>query len=96
MSCTRARRKIVRQRAVTGDVHAAADALDDEIVNVEHFGKLRGHGFQTMFEFGVADDFFRLFDSRWLTLNVGKDVGNFRDVTADVGFEFGDLIVGAA
>ena len=87
-------RKIVRQRAMARNVDAAADALDHEIVHVENFGKLRGDGFQPMLEFGVADDFFGLFDGRGLALDVGEDVGNFRHVAAHVGFEFGDLIVG--
>src|SRR5271169_4274723 len=70
-------RKIVRQRAMTGDVHAAADALDDELVNVEDFRKLRGSGFQAMLEFGVADHFFRLFNGGRFALDVGEDVGDF-------------------
>ena len=52
--------KIIRQRAMTRKIHAAADALEDEIVNVENFGKLRGHRLQAVFKFGVADQFFGL------------------------------------
>ena len=43
--------KIVGQCAMARDVHPSADALDNEVVNVDDFGKLRGHGFKAMFEF---------------------------------------------
>src|ERR1700728_3276548 len=87
--------KIVGQCAMARDVHPSADALDHEVVNVDDFGKLRGHGFKAMFEFRVADHRFGLLDGGRLALDVGKDIGNFRDLAAHVGFELGDLIVGA-
>ena len=87
-------REILGQSAVAGDVEPSADALDDEVVHVEDFGKLRGHHFQLMLEFGVADYFFGLFDGRGFAFDVSENVGDFRDVAAHVGFELGDLIVG--
>src|ERR1700686_2152613 len=75
------------------NVHASADALDDELVNVKNFGKLRGNGFQAMFQFSVAHQFVWLFDGRRFALDVSENVGNLRDVAAHVGFQFGDLVV---
>src|ERR1700687_1065250 len=75
------------------DVHASADALDDELVNVENFGKLRGYGFQAMFQFSVAHQFVGLLDGGRFALDMSKDVGNLRDVAAHVGFQFGDPVV---
>src|ERR1700722_9181005 len=80
---------------MTRNVQAAADALDDEIVNVEYFGKLRRHRLKAVLKFGVADNFLRLFNRRRLALDVGENVGFFRDVATHVGFEFSDLIVRA-
>ena len=74
-------------------VHAPAHPLENEFVNIENFGKLRCYGFQPMFEFGVADHLFRLFDGCRLALDMRKDVGNFWDIAAHVRFEFGHLIV---
>ncbi len=45
--------KIIRQGAVAGDEKAVADALKNEFVDVEYLGKLRGHGPEAMFKFGV-------------------------------------------
>jgi hypothetical protein len=87
-------RKVVRQSAMAGDEQAAADALDHELVNVENLGKLRGHSPQAMLEFRIADDFFGLLEGGRLALDVGEDVGNFGNIVAHVGLQFGDLIVG--
>src|ERR1700688_1502870 len=75
------------------NVHASADTLDDELVNVKNFGKLRGNGFQAMFQFSIAHQFVWLFDGRRFALDVSENVGNLRDVTAHVGFQFGDLVM---
>ena len=47
-----------------------------------------------MLEFGVADEFLRLFNGGGLAFNVSEDVGDLRDLVAHVGFEFRDLIMG--
>src|SRR5579864_1168767 len=62
-------------------------------MHIEDFRELRSDCFQTMLEFGIADQFFRALDGGGLALDVREDVGNLRDVAAHFGFEFGDLIV---
>ena len=78
---------------MTGDVHPSPDALNHEVVHIQHFGKLRGHGFQSMLELGVADDFFRLFDCGRFALDVRKNVGNFGHIATHVCLKFRDLIM---
>src|SRR5579862_1604253 len=87
------KRKIVRHGAMTRDVHAAAHALDDEVVHVEHLGKVRRYDLQPFFEFRVADNFFGRFNGGRFALDVGNDVCDLREFTAHIGFQFRNLIV---
>src|SRR5258708_3851293 len=86
--------KIIGERAVTGDVETSANPLDDEIMNVENLGKFRGHGSQSVFTLGVADQLLGSLNRGGLALDVGKNVGDLGHVTANVGFELRDLVVG--
>src|SRR5271157_6587028 len=87
-------RKIIGERAVAGNIQASADPLDHKLVNVKDLGKVRGCSLQALYECGIADQFFRPLDRSRLALDVGEDARNLRDIAAQVGFEFGDLIVG--
>jgi hypothetical protein len=46
--------KIVRQRAMAGEVEAPVDAFEDEIMDVEDFRKLRGNHPQPVLKFCIA------------------------------------------
>ena len=58
-------------------------------------GNWRGERFQPPLEVGVANQFIAGFDGGGFAFDVGEDVGDLRYVAAHIGFEFGDLIVGA-
>ena len=58
-------------------------------------GNSLGKRFQLPLEIGVADQLVAGFDGGGLALDVGEDVGDFGHVAAHVGFQFGDLIMGA-
>ena len=78
---------------MAGKVEAAADAFEDEVVDVQDLGKLRGDRFQAMFEFGVAYQFFRTLDRRRLAFDMGEDLRNFRNILPHLRFQFGHLIM---
>src|SRR5215469_1393579 len=78
---------------MTRDEETSADALEDKIVHIQNFGKLRGNRSKTMLKFCIAHQFFRSFDRRRLAFDVSKDLCDLRDVTAHVGFQVRDLVV---
>src|ERR1700752_2734758 len=78
---------------MAGNVEAAADAFEDEVVHVEDLGKLRGDRFQSMFEFGVANQFFRALNRGRLAFDMGENIRDFGDILPHLGFQFGYLIV---
>jgi len=47
--------KIVGESAVTGNVEASANALDDEVMHVKDLREFRGDGSQPVFALGVAN-----------------------------------------
>src|SRR5580704_16745236 len=63
-------------------------------MSVKDFGKLCSHGFQSLFEPRIADQLLGGFDGGGLALDVGQDVGDFRNIATHVRFELGYLIVG--
>src|SRR5260370_35611010 len=73
-------RKVVGERAMTRDVHTAPDALNNEVVDIEDFGELRGHGFQSVLEFRIADDLFGLFDGGGHARDWGGEGGECREM----------------
>src|SRR5580700_8080445 len=87
-------RQIVGHGAVAGDVEAAANFLDLNVVHIDDLGKLCGYELELPLETGVADQFVAGFDGGGLAFDVRQDVGDLRDVVAHIGFEFGDQIVG--
>ena len=88
-------REIIGECAVARNVQAAAHLLDLDVVHVDNFRKLAGGRLQSTFEVRIANQLVAGFDGRGFAFDMSKDVGDLRHIVAHVGFEFGDLIVGA-
>jgi hypothetical protein len=87
-------RQIVRHGAVAGDVKAAADFLDLDVVHVDDLRKPGGDQLQLPLQTGVAHQLVAGFYGRGLAFNVSKDGGDLGHVVAHVSFKFRDSIVG--
>src|ERR1700679_201950 len=86
-------REVIRKCAMAGNVEPAAHFFYLDVVHIDNFRNPAGDGFQSTFEFGVANKLVSGFDRGRLALDMGKDVGDLGNIVAHVGFEFGDLIV---
>src|SRR5579863_3805500 len=84
-------REIIRKRAMARNVQSPAHSFENEVVNVQNFGKLRRHGLQSMFQLDIADHFVRALNGGWFALDVCENVGDFGNVAAHVGFELRHL-----
>ena len=91
--------EIVRKGAMTGDldeismVVRAARARYEDVVDVEDAGDRAGEAPQPNFKLAVAFERGRLRNGGGLTLDVGKDGPDLRNIFMDVCFELGDEVM---
>ena len=84
---------VVANGDVAGDVEATSNALEDELVGVDDFGRFGGDGAQASLERGILDNLLAGLDGGGLAFDVGKDRGDLGDFEADFVFERGHLVV---
>ena len=95
ISWTRASEQMVGDGAVAGNVKPSANALDDELVNVQRHREIPcATALRRRSRSASRTSSFRFLDGGRLAFDVGEDGGDFVHIVAHICFEFGDLIVG--
>src|SRR5579859_4105467 len=87
-------RQIVGHGAVAGHIDFVAHAFDLHVMQVEDFRKFTHYGPQLLLQHRVALHAAAGLDGGRLAFNVGEYGGDFRNLTAHLGLNLRDLIVG--